>query len=319
MKGVIMTRHIPAVFLIASIALTACPPRDAAHAASAPSTIEVWTRASRSDVAGRPTGRERVQHVDLDALPLKEVTHVDVQYAGAFPYRGIPLGEVIRLYGPTPGVDLALLHFANGMQIPFAFRDEQWAKRLDPFLARGIRLGPGQPLRVGWFPNISQAREGFVDVRPITFVGNKLVVSDVAHPAVPAAAQTVLSPWLHADSLTGIELCSAKAYYAQFDVDPDPGVRAGYRLFLGSCQFCHGARGTGAAFGWDFVEPTPVFSYRGEKNLFYHVKFKPPDAASKGMLMPALSYMTEADAHSIWLWLRAIATRPMPAYTRSTP
>jgi mono/diheme cytochrome c family protein len=310
-----MTKRACRVFLIASTVLAACPPRAVAHAESAPSTIEVWTRASRPGTEGRPSGRDRLQRIDLDTLPLKEVTHVDVQYAGAFPYRGIPLGDVIRAYGPSPGVDLALLHFANGMQIPFAFRDETQAKRLDPFLARGIRLGPGQPLKIGWFPNISQARQGYVDVRPITFSGNKLVVRDRAHPAVPAAAQEVLSPWLHADSLTGIELCSAKAYYAQFDIDPDPGVRAGYQLFLQSCQFCHGARGTGAAFGWDFVEPTPVFSYRGEKNLFYHVKYKPQDAASKGILMPALSHMTEADAHSIWLWLRAVATRPMPPYT----
>ena len=131
---------------------------------------------------------------------------------------------------------------------------------------------------------------------------------------MPAANQDLFSPWKHVDSLTGIELVSAKAYYAQLDVDPDPKVRAGFRLFQQSCQFCHGARKVGAAFGWDFVEPTPIYSYRGGKNLFYHVKYKPLDATAKGLLMPALSYMTEEDAAALSRWLRAVATKPMPSY-----
>jgi len=70
----------------------------------------------------------------------------------------------------------------------------------------------------------------------------------------------------------------------------------------------------GAAFGWDFVEPVAMYSYRGERNLFYHVKFRPQDAVSKGLQMPALSHMSEADAAAVWQWLRAVATHPMPGY-----
>ena len=223
------------------------------------------------------------------------------------------LQSLIDRYAPPPEADLALLHFANGMQIPYAFRDPTLVKRTDAFVARAMRTAPGQAF-ASHFPSISRPREGFVDVRPITFGANKLVVSDVGHPAVPADVQTTFSPWMHVDSLTGIELVSSKAYYAQFDVDPSADVHSGYRLFTETCQFCHGARGVGAAFGWDFVSPVPIYTYRGKENLFYHVKYKPLDASAKGLLMPALSHMTEQDATNVWRWLRAVATKPMPAY-----
>ena len=76
----------------------------------------------------------------------------------------------------------------------------------------------------------------------------------------------MLSPWAEVDTLTGIEFVSRAAYYAQFDVDPDPAVKAGEQLSTQSCQFCHGVRQTGAGFGWDFVDPTPVADYRGARN-----------------------------------------------------
>jgi hypothetical protein len=49
-------------------------------------------------------------------------------------------------------------------------------------------------------------------------------------------------------------------------------------------------------------------------NLFYHVAYKPIDAAEKGLMMPAMRFMTEGDAGALWQWLRAIATTPMPPY-----
>jgi mono/diheme cytochrome c family protein len=292
-----------------------------ARAAGAPgadaSTIEVWVRkagATGATGAGESAGRDQLQVLKLDSLPLADARRIDVQYHGAFVYRGIDLQTLIERFGPPASTDLALLHFANGMQIPLAFRNVDLMRSLSPFLARGIRLRPGRPVQLGRFPKISRPRAGFVDVRPITFAGNKLVVGSRNHPDVPETAREVLSPWEQADSLTGIELVSQAAYDAQFDVDPDPGVKAGNRLFAQSCQFCHGVRRTGAAFGWDFVEPTPVAEYRGERNLFLHVKYKPIDAAARGIQMPALSYMTEDDAKSIWLWLKAVADHPLRPY-----
>ena len=40
----------------------------------------------------------------------------------------------------------------------------------------------------------------------------------------------------------------------------------------------------------------------------------PLDASARGIQMPALSYMTEDEARSIWLWLKAVATHPLAAY-----
>jgi len=272
--------------------------------------IDVWQRQGPS----RAGGRKETRSIDLDAVPHVETRRLDLQYGGWFSYRGVSLQSLLDSYGVPPGADLALLHFANGMQVPYPFRDAALVKQLNVFVARAIGSAPGLPFATGKFPSISRAREGFVDVRPIAFGANKLVVGDRTHPAVPKEAQATFSPWMYVDSLTGIELVSAKAYYAQFDVDATPDVRAGYRLFTESCQFCHGARGVGAAFGWDFVEPVPVYTYRGKKNLFYHVKYKPLDAAAQGLQMPALSHLSEQDATSVWRWLRAIATHPMVSY-----
>ena len=295
----------------------AAPPRAGAtpeHGA----TIEIWLRKPAPLPPGQPSGpaaaRDRVQAVSLDSLPLVEAKRVDVQYHGAFVYRGIPLDDVIARYAPPANVDLALLHFANGMQVPLAFRDADVMKRTAPFLARGMQLGPGSPMRVARFPNVSRPRSGFVDVRPVTFTGNKLVIADPAHPDVPPAAREALSPWAQTDTLTGIELASRAAYYAQFDVDPQPAAKAGHKIYTESCTFCHGVRGTGASFGWDFVEPTPIYDYHRARNLFHHIKYKPLDASARGIQMPALSYMTEVEARQIWVWLKAVATHPLAPY-----
>jgi len=286
-------------------------PASAGSGASPNARIDMWQRGTGDPADQTPRD---VRSVDLDTQPLVEVRRADIQYGGQFGYRGVRVQTLIERYDPPAAVDLALLHFANGMQVPFEFRDSALVERIDPFIARAMRSAPGKPFVTGRFPNIDRARAGFVDVRPIEFGANKLVVGRREHPAVPEASQAVFSPWMHVDSLVGIEFVSSKAYYAQFDVDSDPDVRAGLALFRQSCQFCHGARKVGAAFGWDFVDPVPVYSYRGARNLFYHVKYKPLDATAKGLMMPALSHMSEQDATSVWRWLRAVATRPMPVY-----
>jgi hypothetical protein len=240
------------------LALLASNPTSSFAWAAAPNatpsaTIDVWQRKASSGAAGR----KDVKALDLDALSVSEIRRPDIQYGGWFSYRGVALQTLIDRYAAPPEADLALLHFANGMQVPYAFRDAALVKQLDLFVARGMRPAPGAPFATGSFPSISRPREGFVDVRPITFGANKLVVSGRAHPAVPKEAEPTFSPWMHVDSLTGIELVSSKAYYAQFDVDASADVRAGLRIYTQTCQFCHGARGVGAAFGWDFVEPIP--------------------------------------------------------------
>ena len=60
--------------------------------------------------------------------------------------------------------------------------------------------------------------------------------------------------------------------------------------------------------------PTPVYDYRKVSNLFHHIKYKPLDASARGIQMPALSYMSEDEARSIWVWLKAVATHPLAPY-----
>lgn len=247
-------------------------------------------------------------------MRLVDLTRPDAQLGGVRAFRGIPIAELIEGYGPDASSDLALLHFANGMVVPLPFRDAPVMARLAPFVARGMESYRRGPIRIGRFPALRK-KDAYADARPIVFTGNKVVVSDLWHPSVGAAAQAAFSPWAHTDSLVGIELVSADGYYRQFDVGGSPEIARGLELFKESCQFCHGARKVGAAFGWDFVEPQPIFSYRrSAKNLFFHVAYQPYDAAERGLMMPALKSTSETEAALLWQWLRAIATKPMPHY-----
>jgi mono/diheme cytochrome c family protein len=142
-----------------------------------------------------------------------------------------------------------------------------------------------------------------------------MVVAELWHPAVSDKARGRFSPWSQVDSLVAVEFVQAAPYYRQFAVDPTPAVSAGLTVFEGSCQFCHGARRVGAKFGWDFVEPTPLYAYReGERRLYYHVHYRRLDAPEVGRNMPALNFMTESDAGQLWQWLKAVGTRPMTPY-----
>jgi mono/diheme cytochrome c family protein len=154
------------------------------------------------------------------------------------------------------------------------------------------------------------------DRRPIEFWGNKLVVAERFHPEVAPAAQPGFSPWTHADTLVGIELVAARAYYAQFEVGGDATVQRGLALFRQNCQFCHGVRHVGASFGWDFVD-SEAFQRQQESaaNLYHNVAHKPQNAGELGLMMPALGFLTEADAGAMREWMRAAAAVPVAPYT----
>jgi hypothetical protein len=307
----VVTSAAIASFLASPGASRAAPAKPPAPAAS--SVIEVWARAG-GPMQGDQAPRGRSQRVDLDKLALAEGKRVDAQYGGPRLVRGIALASVIQGFAPDASLDLAILHFANGMAVPLPFRDAAAMKRLDAFIARGMEAQAGGPVRAGFFPDIR--RKGKTeDPRPIVFSGNKVVVAELWHPAVAAAAQPAFSPWRHTDSLTDIELVSAAAYYRQFEVGGGDFVQRGQAVFQQSCQFCHGVRKVGAKYGWDFVEPTPIYSFhRPAKNLFLHVAYKPLDAAERGLMMPAMSFMSQDDAGLLWRWLKAVATNPTPPY-----
>jgi mono/diheme cytochrome c family protein len=302
-----------ALLVVAAIPASSRPAGAVPAAAAPPSVVEIWVRGA-GVTQGDAAPRGRSQKVDLDSLRLVDGKRFDAQYGGPRAVRGVALSTLIGTFAPDATLDLAILHFANGMAIPIAFRDADAMKRLDPFVARGMEARPGGPVRIGLFPEIR--RKGATDdPRPTTFSGNKVVVAALWHPDVAATAQPAFSPWRHTDTLTGVELVAAKAYYGQFAVGGDDLVQRGQAVFQQSCQFCHGVRKVGAKFGWDFVEPAPIWSlHRPSKNLFLHVAYKPLDAAERGLMMPAMSFMSQDDAELLWHWLKAVATKPLPAY-----
>jgi hypothetical protein len=90
----------------------------------------------------------------------------DAQYGASYAFRGIALTTVIASFAPDPALDVAILHFANGMAVPVPFRDVAAMKRLDPFIARGMETHPKGPVRANFFPDIR--RKGATeDPRPI--------------------------------------------------------------------------------------------------------------------------------------------------------
>lgn len=306
-----MNRH----FEIAGIALVvfSAPSRPAMAAPAPGDSVEIWVRGSTdqdNDDRGR-TGRRRV---DLDRLPLIEVERRDAQYEEVRRYRGIPLGAILKRYAPDKSLDLAILHFTNGMAVPVPFREAATMKRLDPFIARAWRSRRGGTLRVGAFPAIAK-KDVRDDPRPIEFSGNKLVVAERWHPEVAPGSQPGFSPWAHVDTLVGIELVGGSAYFAQFEVGSEATVKQGLTLFRQNCQFCHGVRHVGASFGWDFVDSSTVFNYQeSAAHLYHNAAYKPRNAPELGLMMPALSFLKEADAAAIRAWLQAISKGPMQRY-----
>jgi mono/diheme cytochrome c family protein len=268
-----------------------------------------------------------VRRLDVDRLALTVRSHSDAQYGGTFFFRGVSIAEVIAACAPPATADVALLHFANGMAVPLAFRDERVMARLDPFVARAMSPRRDGDLRAGEFPPRAGLPVGG-EVSPTA--RNRLVVNEQPSPDNASSAPSRLSPWDYVDTLVGIEFVDGAAYDAQLEVSGSAAARAGGRLFRESCQYCHAARGVGGNLGWDFIEPDPIYSdawfrhfrsmrddesgYRDPAtSLYAHARFRVPGTA--GRLMPALRSLTAADARSLWQWIRAFAARPTPPYT----
>jgi mono/diheme cytochrome c family protein len=253
--------------------------------------------------------------ISLEEFPLESFERVDPQYQKKYTFSGFPVQALIDKARPPASADLALLHFSNGMIIPLPFRDGGAMKRLEPMLARSVNY---RGKEVALPPVTRKARE-YVDIAAVRFAGNKVVVAESWHPML-AADTKGWSPWLQAASLVAIEFVSAKPYYAQFDMGKSADVHAGFQIFKEACQFCHGARNVGAKHGVDFVEPLPVFQWKGSpRKLYWHLAFRRLDAPERNQMMPALKYMTEADAGKLWLWLEALGTSPMSPYSPPAP
>jgi cytochrome c5 len=258
----------------------------------------------------RLDGTSHREMLTLSTLPQVELVRADLQYDRQVRVKGVALASLIERL-PGEG-DLVLAHFSNGMIVPLP--DAKGMVRLAPFVATSLWV-EDEPGSGSWqaLPPVSKKGSVGTDVRPIRFDGNKLVISERWHPAVPSKAQAVFSPWEHTNALTRLERVTQTAFAAQFVQGATPLEITGRTVFEQRCRFCHGARRQGATFGWDFVEPVPLHSYRSPSSLFMHVRYREGDAPEKGLMMPQLSDLTRDDAKALWEWMRRLSENVPPS------
>lgn len=288
------------VVLLAQLALAAPPP-----AAPAGQRIEIWVRPS-GDAPRKPVV------VDLSTKPKTEVTREDLQYEGAkAKYRGVSLRSLLDVIERPGRTDLALLHFNNGMIVPLPTDDLELMKALDPFVATELQVND---LWISTFPMVTKKGADQRDVRPLKFQFNKVVVGSKIHPFTTRASQDDgFSPFFFGDSLVGIELVRADAWYKQFDVGTTEAERRGFQVFKSHCQFCHASREVGGRYGIDFMKPKPVVDRIGIQDLFLHVRYRDQNAPETGQMMPFFKDVQKDDVTALHAWLTALTkARPAP-------
>ncbi|MCK6548721.1 hypothetical protein L6R52_22950 [Myxococcota bacterium] len=273
--------------------------------------IEVWSR-KPGDHAGKPDGaRIAIGVVNLDDLTPEQARLADVQFGQTHDFEGLALDTVLERFRKKLGkTNRILLHFVNGMIIPVQMPGD--GERTGIFIARSIRVGADYSTS---FPDVPK-KEGLVPApQPVTFVGNKVVVEDGAHPLQPSSAVATFSPWVYVDSLEGIELVDGKAYDRQFEVDKaSEEVTRGMTTFLGRCQYCHGVREIGATYGWDFVVPNPIFTYKDAAALLTHVKLPAARDAKSAKAMPGQKDAEGPEIQELWSWAKAISEAKLKPY-----
>lgn len=280
--------------------------------AEAGQSVDLWTRAPGLYAHGADPGKLNQKKMEFSEQSLSIVKRFDFQYGESRYYRGLELNSIVESYSPAAHLDLAILHFSNGIAIPVALTPKIGARvGLDVFVAHQTRTAA----KAAWqseFPEVAKQDETFryKDPNPIRFAGNKVVVKTGFHPDVTSKKY---SPWLHAGSLESIEFAEREAYYRQFSVD-DSSINMGMEVWKGRCQYCHGVNKVGSSFGWDFVEPVPVWKLKSAAHLYNKLKYPYHDALERGLMMPTQTDVTEAEVETLWRWIKGISKSGIKSY-----
>ncbi len=267
-------------------------------------SFELWVRGAGFYEDGHEIAREKVQKFSFKGSTVTERKMFDAQWQKSAEFRGIDLVNVIKQYQAYSGADLALLHFANGMIIPVPVEDDLVTfKQLDIFVAQAWRAN-GKAKWSEKFPDVARKNELWRDPVPVTFEGNKVVRKEGKYPLV---RDKEFTPFRHADTLVGVEFVKESAYYRQFTERADKDLSdPGLAVFRECCQYCHGVRKVGANFGWDFVDPVPIYDLKRANHLYNKVKYSYHDALERGLRMPRQTSVTEKEMEVLWQWIKRL-------------
>jgi hypothetical protein len=258
--------------------------------------IQVWERQPGNHSAGIAMAKKNRKMIPIRARQMQTQTLYDIQYEATGVYQGIFLKDLLKQYRKPPSANLVILHFANAMIVPWLLKpDPQLAPKV--FIAFSMKTDKRMQAQ---FPSLSHKTDVTMDPRPIEFSGNKLVVSSRRHPWLREPSGELFTPFLHVDSLIGIEWVNEDAYYDQFKGGYDPDVPsestkiqlnqaeqdAALEIFKHNCQYCHGFRNVGASFGWDFIVPIPIQEHKKAEELLGHVSHRSYNALERGLMMP---------------------------------
>ncbi len=278
--------------------------------AHASGRIELWVR-SAGTYGGAATPQFVGTAVDLADLTPTEIEADDLQFRSREKFRGVPIQELWENFAVPLECDGAVLHFRNGMAVTYPFRDRAVVARLGLFVATAIWEASAES--GNWSSSFPTASRGATDSHPVFFEGNKVVSKTRWHPSVRTKAADEFSPWEYIDNLTGVEFVRMSAYWDQFRVG-DATATKGLELFRERCNFCHGVRGVGARYGWDYVTPLPVYQQRDPDSLLLHLKYRPLDGSTRGPKMPVFKDATLSEARALHAWMRAVSEHALREY-----
>jgi hypothetical protein len=280
--------------------------------------IPTWTRQAGDYEMGNDVPRKDEGLLQTPASSAIIFRALDAQYGQQMRYRGFILNQTLVEKMPS-SADAALLHFENGIQIIVERKDIEKGVRdraYQLFLAIEVEdesKSKGLQKFSSEFPAISRKDERFRDPRPITFTWNKLVVGKKWIGSKGKNAEKGFSPWKHVSSLSGIEWIDVTAYRNQFSVKGADSK--GLQVYLQRCSSCHGVKKIGSTYGWDFVDPLPIYEKRSVGSLFSHVKYPKGNPIQMGMHMPHQPDFTESEAEHLWGWLRSVSKHRLRKYT----
>jgi mono/diheme cytochrome c family protein len=112
----------------------------------------------------------------------------------------------------------------------------------------------------------------------------------------------------------GLEFVQQRAYFAQYDAGGEEAVQDGLEVFLRRCQYCHSVSDVGSSYGWDFLKPVPIHTFKKPEELTYHVKYAKMNAVQRGLRMPPQVDVEDTEIQALLKWVAALHKAKVKAY-----